>query len=642
MYMHKTGYGFFIIILLLWNAGCGEGSVSPIEVEITPETLEQIESLHGGAIKTMEVSEDGVFFVISGNDLYRSDDEAQSWQRVTDDATGMTGILTARDEYLFLFGPDGLKRSAFGGDSMSRIHFPEQRIRDMHNIGDDSLLAGTNNGLYYSDYLGDTWQFIGFENRNVNYIAGNYDGEMAISSEGEIFKSTGATDSWETTGVELSQLSMLTYLPDGSLAVSTSSRNEHRFFRLSQDNELVPLPIPGDNQRVVITTVVEDQDGTLYAGSRGSCIESCREPGGVFRFDAAANEWVEAGLQKAAISNLHITNQGSLFAATDYLISDVLGETHLAYGMARSDDGGDSWNFINNGITNSEVYAFGSSKDGTLYAAADYFAHQSDDDGRTWNKIFKLPRFSVASRNLTHRVAGSGSGHFFFNQSAFLHVGSENTLQPVETIQFDSHGSALRTLVVMDNGDFIAVKNGNIVRSVDAGQSFDILYEPQGENHIFMIAQNPQGQLFAIKSGLTGLLISDDEGESWSFDFEIEGVDASVNMMHAPSPQFIAMSGRNDLVLLDRSSGNWEVYHENIPSNLGNSIFSTDVYDVAARARNAIYIATSTGLFRSTDQGESWNQIGNVNDRFNAVHLTNSEEIIAGSTQNGAFRVVNN
>jgi photosystem II stability/assembly factor-like uncharacterized protein len=194
------------------------------------------------------------------------------------------------------------------------------------------------------------------------------------------------------------------------------------------------------------------------------------------------------------------------------------------------------------------------------------------------------------------------------------------------------------------NGDKIfACLNGNVFFSTDNGTSWNpTVLINQAVNSIM----SGNGNLFALTGGL-GIFLSTDDGVSWNTINNGLTPYLRVNTLLAVGTNlFTSTQGgtsRNRINKVYRSTDNGKNWTSS-DNGLLNSKVNTFVSCVPKTKETNIFAGSESGVFHSTDFGDSWQSIGLSNINVSALAIisdsTNIACIIAG-TNNGIYRSTN-
>ena len=323
-------------------------------------------------------------------------------------------------------------------------------------------------------------------------------------------------------------------------------------------------------------------------------------------------------LQGVFVSGVAALDDGTLFAST------------RGVGMARSDDGGTKWRWINDGLAHHE---FWSTRAGVLQGREVVFAgalpahlYVSDDKGASWRE---LPAFRKAA-SVPHW-----------------------TFPPPPRI------GHIKDILLDGDRLWVGVEIGSLQVSDDFGQSFrELPVDPDPrECDIHRILVHPaRPNRIIIANGIVGMMASEDGGSSFHrlpMPADANYPDAVV--LHPDEPDLLFMSagvgwpvhwyelGRaRGKIFRSRDAGkNWQRLLGGLP-NGQRALFSALTIEVHERGFSLYAADTDGQVFESLDGGESWTIIadvppvskadfykGLVRDR---VKLANVDDIVASPT----------
>jgi photosystem II stability/assembly factor-like uncharacterized protein len=323
-------------------------------------------------------------------------------------------------------------------------------------------------------------------------------------------------------------------------------------------------------------------------------------------------------LQGVFVSGVTALADGTLFAST------------RGVGMARSDDGGIRWSWVNGGLAHHE---FWSTRAGRLQGREVVFAgalpahlYVSADKGNTWRE---LPAFRNA-KSVPHW-----------------------TFPPPPRI------GHIKDIVIDRDRVWAGVEIGALQYSDDFGQTFvELPVDPDPrECDIHRILVHPaRPDRIIIANGIVGMMVSEDGGKS----FQRMTMPADANypdavVLHPDKPDLLFMSagvgwpihwyeiGRaRGKIFRSRDAGRtWERLLGGLP-NGQRALFSALTVEVHPQGYSLYAADTDGQVFESTDEGDGWTVIadvppvskadfykGLVRDR---VKLANVDDIVASPT----------
>lgn len=327
------------------------------------------------------------------------------------------------------------------------------------------------------------------------------------------------------------------------------------------------------------------EDNTLYIANAGHLL---RSTSGGYSWD----ELVYGLDNLYPISSIETTRSqnGSLnvFVAT------------LGDGIYRSTDGGNSWTSLNTNISNLAIRSLSVRQEGTILAIdINGKLNVSTDNGASWH-LARLPDnahiTSVSPMPSGSRIlAGDVSGAIYLsadNGSNWTFLGQIPANTKISVIAFnpsDSSGSSF----------FIGTSENGLYKSSDNGASFKLLDNGLHGTHITSLAFSSsykQDRTLFASTWRDAVFVSTDEGNTWNqYD---HGLTTSVQADTAKynSPHFREVKTVNG-------------------------------------DRKILFLAGFDGLFKSMDQGNSWEGIETL-----SVSLIKSLDVSPG-TNNGAYSI---
>ncbi len=314
------------------------------------------------------------------------------------------------------------------------------------------------------------------------------------------------------------------------------------------------------------------------------------------------------------LNSITIDNNGNIYIGTQKVNGQMIGD------IFKSSDDGISWNIIlDSSIQNyGIVYKVFNDSNGTIYASTSSPTGgliSSSNGGATWNKI--MPTISldafVKDGNIFSACSGAGVFVSTDNGNTWNQKNSGMTLPNIYSINHTSN-------------NYIIAGDGStgIYLSTDSGNSWTKKNTGLDGLNINSLVETNNGFVFA--TGI-GVRISNDYGLSWSdinnlatWTYGIT-VDSKGNI-YATDGIGIDKSTDNGLSWSSETNGfNWSV-----------------VFSVKADMNDNLYAATqSSGIYKSTDYGENWQQVLSDNENFHSLIIDKKGDIFAGSWSNGVY-----
>ena len=351
-------------------------------------------------------------------------------------------------------------------------------------------------------------------------------------------------------------------------------------------------------------------------------------PMGVLKSTDGGETWQQIN---NGISNLftgflemHPANPDILFAAAG---NGALARTRGAKGAVyRTTDGGQSWQEVLSGPDWFSVVILSPSNPKIVYAASQSF-YRSDDGGDHWQKF---PLWGLAGMSPGQPIGGVVSPDdpmtVFINSYNGANFKTADGGKTWVDASKGYTGANIRCVTVSpSNPDLVyAVGRGGIAQSLNGGRDWgEIAFGPARTTEWYAIAMNPRNhqELLASDERRGRIFSSTDGGNSWRLVFKHPDVDENRVMEKGHSFKALAYSPSNPKI----------VYAGMVKFSGVDQIDKGD----------------SFGVYKSGDSGTSWvprnsgleKSTRNIN--YIAVHPLNPDIAYIGTTHDGAFKTTN-
>jgi hypothetical protein len=311
---------------------------------------------------------------------------------------------------------------------------------------------------------------------------------------------------------------------------------------------------------------------------------------GVFVLDRGEAGWEVAGraLEGAAVSAVAQLGSGTLVAATHGL------------GVARSCDGGASWEWSSEGLPQFDLWAARAGRlqgrDVAVVGSMPAHLMISEDDGRRWRQLPAL-----------REVASAGSW----------------TFPPPPRL------GHVKEIVIAGDSLYVGIEIGALLRSDDFGANFrDLEIDPDpSECDVHRLAIDPvDPRRMIVAVGLVGLMRSEDAGSSWERAPVLAGMEyPDAFVMHPDRPELLFMavgvgwpphwyaSGRaQGKIARSRDGGtSWERLLGGLPDGQ-RALFSALSLHVHPAGFELFAADTDGQLFVSSDGGDRWTIVADL------------------------------
>jgi photosystem II stability/assembly factor-like uncharacterized protein len=295
-----------------------------------------------------------------------------------------------------------------------------------------------------------------------------------------------------------------------------------------------------------------------------------------------------------------------------------------AGGIYRSEDGGDHWLAIRNGLPNNpHCYAIAST--GTILYAAIY-AHgiyKSIDFGASWTSSGA----SIAGRTFYSLLADGNDIYAGDSEGGFFRSGNGGTSWTRKGNQIGQ----VRNFLIAGGNLFVAATNSfgaAAYKSTDKGDNLINLYAPVTSINLMTGYDNA-----IYITGGQPTKISRDYGATWtSSDIGTNG-HYMLNSGHAYENKVIIPGGNSTVFLSDDEGLTWQTIN-----NLPYAGVVVSVY----REDDMIIIGGREGIYLSSDNGTSWSEKNEGLNNLIITQLLATDDILFAGTGIGIFSSMDN
>ncbi len=326
----------------------------------------------------------------------------------------------------------------------------------------------------------------------------------------------------------------------------------------------------------VAVSCLTNINGTIYAGT---------EVNGVYISNDDGNNWIarNTGIENYGISSI-VSAQGFIYAGT------------YGQGVYHSSDGGQTWlASSNSGNLYVTSMAF---NDPYIYAGAGSLGlYRSSDNGETWTEINSFyyvaemcvsgNKLLVSEFNYTYATTDNGATWFEIND-----------LEGAEVFSFYSTGDTI----------FVGARN-EIYRSTNNGISFTEITIPFTFSIVNIYSITSMGSTVFAATSYDGVYKSTDFGNTWfAANLGMGPKDVrAVTLTNAST--VIAGSHYVGMYKSTDDGASWNKSMTGFPA--GISILSLATID------NDVYAGTRDGVYRTSNNGNSWTKLTGTNDTIN-------------------------
>ena len=534
---------------------------------------------------------------------------------------------------LFLSVSDGLLfKSINDGDSWQLTDYGYSLIQTIANDNSGIIYAGTQTeGVYRSTDMGNTWLQIsgGLNNFNILSLSVTTTGHVYCGSAGGgIFQLNLQSTNWEYLGLANVDILSIQVDINGDLYAGTSGYSIYK--STNNGNDWTQLNAGIGDDRTVYSLAL-NSDGKIFAGTDL----------GIYRTSDGGQSWLQFnnGLQDTAASSILICSTdiilslvgNNIYKSSDsgdsWQLLDDLGNESLCLsgsgtgsvfvgtilGVFRSNDHGTSWTRQNNGLINGEnVNSITFNSTGSMFSALSSGIFRSDDDGINWQQTI------LRNENIHALLYTPSNGFMFAGTEYGITRSTDDGINWSEKAGF---WYATKITLRVDPFGIIYAgyrspgwwwEDGAVIKSIDAGENW--IETGLNGPPINAMDVNLSGYILVARTD-SGLYLSTNQGEVWVSKGLNDNTISSVLLTNTG-----CMFAATENGLLYRScddGSNWQ----NIASTEMKSINC-----IIKTGEGIIFIGDSTGVFRTTNNGDIWTQlISGLND-------TNIQTLVIGTT----------
>lgn len=368
--------------------------------------------------------------------------------------------------------------------------------------------------------------------------------------------------------------------------------------------------------------VLPSDDNTLYAGTSGE---------GLFRGTKGGALWEQLG-KFSAFTDVPSPNRTPLRIESILILPDdgterILVGTHN--GVWASDDQGETWAAKHSGFDDKDDDAYNvqtltHDPSGTLYAGTLNGLYGRQDGGETWRFFGPPDGYPAEARRILSLAVITGTAH----PTSTLLIGTKGAglyaLKDIEgqswltrTAGFPDDPDAYTVQVLLSTlgGTVYAgtVDNG-VLESHDGGQTWQQRVDglPLHARSILSLAQDPTDDtLYAgtYGDGVYRLRAGSEEWEPANEGLPVDFSVQEITFAGSDSEQLLAGLRVGGMYLYERQEQDptWQRLPEALPIGQARDVAGLAV---TGPDRETVVIAAGTGVFSSTDAGETWQHLG--------------------------------
>lgn len=349
---------------------------------------------------------------------------------------------------------------------------------------------------------------------------------------------------------------------------------------------------------------------------------------GVYRSSLGSSEWVPDNPGLPPVPSFSLLSDGKVvWAAT-------------ASGLYERASSSEAWHLVS-GVPEVAVYALNRGAAGKLYAGTDgrgvYF---SGDGGATWDRLPGMDNMTILSvLDLVDNTILAGT------EGQGLYVSRDQGLSWVPVADFVDTYVPLLYQDPRNKDSVFAGTRRALMRSRDAGLSWEIVQGGIEKEQVYALAPSPGGQKLLAGTASHGIFVSVNDGETWlpqvgslsQADNHVGPVPEGHAVLSFASMNGVIFAGTTDGVIKSVDQGlSWSPGDYQELKGIG----APRIHDLAVDSSNdTLFAATEDGLYTRTT-GE-WDLYGAGTLDLPVLSLTvapsDPKVIFAGTSHRGVF-----
>lgn len=273
-------------------------------------------------------------------------------------------------------------------------------------------------------------------------------------------------------------------------------------------------------------------------------------------------------------------------------------------GVFRSADNGNSWQEVNNGLGNLNLWCLCINDQGHVFAGIGSDLFRSTDNGFTWTRINEMEVSKIVVNSLGHLFIATRFGEVFRSTNGGSSWQNRNPNAPL--VRFIG--------INADDHVFLGTIDDGIFRSTNNGDSWLLVGVPA--THISGLAIDEDDRIYAINNDIAR---SENNGDKWTrLDHGIE--DADFTCVVVNSEEHVFAGGSNGIYRSTDHGDNWTI------------ITDISVMSLVINSKDHLFAGGgwwNQGVYRSINSGENWQLNGLENVSVMSFTIDSQDHIFA-------------
>ena len=579
---------------------------------------------YGGEVRALYAASKGVLLAGTwGAGIFRSTNRGNTWTPVNTGLAYEPGegfvyieVFAQKGEVLYVGTQGGLYASTDGGNTwhhVSSFRKPES-ISGIVVIGDRIYVGTLNTGVWYSDDDGNSWLQVndGFGPKSIRELA-SIGTTLIAGSEHRLFRKRADEDALTAVNDDFFVQQIESFAVMDDLLYVGAYTSEGELFKSNDEGDSLTGITPENVGNPVIALAAFG--ATVYAGMYGS---------GIFRSDDGGDSWaaVNEGLPVTdqKVCALLAVNEDTVFAGT------------AEGGIFRTMDGGDFWVEVNTGLTNTmvgELAVIGK----TIYAGMGERLVHSVDGGASWQPV----QISAMPGEYLFSTLSVSDGVLYVGAIRFGPRDQGGVVDGV--FRLDERNSAL--VQVIANNELTGIQYLEIAGTTFyIGTQRDGIYKWEkdsdpwttdlGLKGPFITALSVNGENIYAGTDHGKIYRSENAGKSWQLVNSTDMAGSSISGLRWVGSTLYASARGKGVIRSVNGGDSW--------TPINDGLEDTEVITIEAVGPE-LYVGThSKGVFRWMADERWWEPIGSLPRQVMSL-VTLDGFLYAGTAYGGVFKI---